>query len=230
MNDTEYDIFVLGNDCSKDWIEFSSDMVQWRLREWQASLGSRHYVLRCITQTWDSDAWWLPLHDLALYPCELDPDVDPDFESTYESYVFISSPGVSDAIYGRGSSAFSLSAAHNAMRQVGAHVAMTNASFSDATSGGGLDLYGDRRHCASRAGDTGIISLPRDPAILIITAPAWKCILDQQIMKKNNSNVWPLISPHSLSVACSPGGALSACDIGQSCIFVPTIESVTPDH
>lgn len=215
MNGTGYDILVLRNDCT-EWSELSSEMTQWRFREWQSSLGDRECAISCAPQTWDSDVWWLPPttpNDLAIYPFNLNPDVNPESQTVYESYVFISAQEVTDNLNGLGAS-FSLVAEHDRMMQAGAHLGMAVASDNAADERADLKQPG-QRHCAG-AGGNGIISVPMNPRILVLTLSAWKCMVKQTFVRRKHE----LVLAHSLSVSCSPGGSLGVCSIGQSCIFI----------
>jgi len=221
MNGTDYDLLVLRDDCIEGF-DLSSEMTRMRLKEWQASMGDREYVISCAQQTWNTDAWWLPPNapsDFAIYPPDLRPDSNPDSEVMYESYVFISAQGVADAReVGLGlSSSFSLAATHDSMHLAGAHIAMATAASYDAAAT--VCEQAELWQCARRrfpTGGTGVISLPRDPAILVMTPSAWNCIASHQIAHKE----FQWISPLPLSMSCSPSGSLSACGMGQSCIFV----------
>jgi hypothetical protein len=222
MNGTDYDLLVLRDDCMEGF-DLSSEMTRMRLEEWQASIGDREYVISCAQQTWNTDAWWLPPNapsDFAIYPPDLRPDSNPDSEVMYESYVFISAQGV---VAGAGemgsglSSSFSLAATHVSMHHAGAHIAMATAESRDAADT--VCEQPELGQCARgrfSTGGIGVISLPRDPAILVLTSSAWSCVASQQIAHKE----FQWISPLSLSMSCSPSGSLSACSMGQSCIFV----------
>lgn len=221
MNDTGYDLVVLRNDCDKDF-DLESGMTQWRLREFRAGQNHDDYVaLSCAEQTWDSSAWWLPPiapNDFAIYPSSLNPFEGQNSGKVYESYVFISAQGVVDYLNGHASS-FSLAATHDIMRRAGAHVAMAKTVSDNANNGGDWSQFHDR-HYTRKEGGVGIISLQRDPPILVLTPSTWICIVNQTIIQTELAGLRHGIMVHSLSMSCSPGGTLSACSLGQSCIDV----------
>jgi hypothetical protein len=212
MQNTEYDLLVLSNDCEED---FDDRPVGTRpkLQEGKSSLNGP-CIFDCRSQTWGTDYWWLPPalpSDAAFYPREMVEKLG------YESFVFISAQGVTDLINDLNSS-FSITAVHGEMVQAGAHVAMATASHDVTESGECLNEH-DERQCVGKGGGIGIPApVSGDSPIMVFTSPAWRCLVDRKFVMKGAHLV--SMSGYSKSVACTPGGVLSLCNIGQSCILL----------
>ena len=219
MQDTEYDLLVLSNECQVDF-DHQPIMTYPKLKEWVSSLNGGCMVF-CYSQTWDSasDVWWLPPvtpSDVVIYPGEMVQKLG------YESFVFISAQGVTDLMNDLNSS-FSMTAVHGEMMQAGAHVAMAAASYDAIESGECVNESDDRR-CVGKGGGIGVPApASGDSPIMVLTLPAWRCLVDRMLMHKlfaRDPSSGERVSRYSKSVACSPGGVLSLCNMGQSCIFL----------
>jgi hypothetical protein len=219
MQNTEYDLLVLSNNCEKD---FHNRPVETRpkIQEGKSSLNGP-CIFDCKSQTWDTDYWWLPPaspSDAAYYPGEMVEKLG------YESFVFISAQGVTDLINDLNSS-FSMADVHGEMMQAGAHVAMATASYrGNVTESSECLNEHDERQCVGKGGGIGIPApLSGDSPIMVFTPHAWRCLVDRMFVKKGAPGEdFRLVSmsAYSKSVACSPGGVLSLCNIGQSCIHL----------
>jgi hypothetical protein len=221
MQNTEYDLLLLSNDCEKDF-EFRPVGTRPKLQEGKSSL-NWPCIFHCESQTWDTDYWWLPPaspSDAAYYSGGMVEKL------RYGSFVFISAQGVTDLINDLNSS-FSITAVHGEMVQAGAHVAMATASYDvtyDVTESGECLNEHDERQCVGKGGGIGIPApVSGDSPIMVFTSPAWRCLVDRMFVKKGAPGEdFRLVSmsAYSKSVACSPGGVLSLCNIGQSCIHL----------
>jgi len=206
---------VLLNDCTQDF-EGQPVMTRPKLQGWISSLNGGCMV-GCESQTWDSDAWWLPPvldSDAVFYPGEMVEKLG------YESYVFISAQGVTDLMNDLKSS-FSIAAVYGEMMEAGAHVAMATISNDAIEVSEWCVSESDDRRCVEKGGDIGVPApVPVDSPIMIFTLAAWRCLVDRMLVHRGGSKSTPrpALSGYSKNVACSPGGVLSLCNIGQSCI------------
>ena len=214
--DTPYDIVVFSGDCG--WAvdpEWFTGITRWRLKELYESLdGLGSSVVGCTewpaqhvgpADSWS--AWFEKLHPEKLGL------------NRYQSLVLISPEGVHSLL------GFSLDRVRHSMWLAGAHVAMPSLSYSDdhddddVTGGSGRqqppEYYHNAGYCLRW---TGANSLPSDPPILVFTASAWECAWRK--LQNQHGDFIPILLPHLSSVICSPRGALSACDMGQSCLLV----------
>ena len=218
MKDTKYDLLVLLNDCIIDF-EGQPVMTRPKLQGWISSLNGGCMV-GCKSQTWDSDAWWLPPvldSDAVFYPEELVEKLG------YESYVFISAQGVTDLMNDLKSS-FSMAAVYGEMMEAGAHVAMTTTSYDAIEVSEWCVSESDDRRCVEKGGGIGVPApVSGDSPIMIFTLAAWRCLVDRMFVHKGAPGFdfnLESMAGYSKNVACSPGGVLSLCNIGQSCIFL----------
>lgn len=203
---TTYDILLLSSDCS--WVEHAfplTRLTQWRLREWLESLHGISSSLRCLelphTRAGPADTWpaWFDL----LEPGAM-------YLDRYRSLVLISQGWVQDL------TTFRLSRVWGSMQLAGAHVAMPSLIYDSDDACSIEKLRPEHQHDSSSCVRwTSGNSLPIDPPILVVTATAWECAW-KRLAQHNNI----LILPHLFSVLCSPRGALSACNMSQSCILV----------
>jgi len=207
---TPYDNLVLSSDCgwAKDPTHGLTRVMQWRLKSLYASLagtGSSVFCMERRVYTLEPCSVWGVLFGGFHF--------DPQFEdlSMYQSMVLISPGGVEDAME------FDLDGLRKSMWHAGAHVAIPSVLNSDDTAGRGeqqrvVEHDQDAGYCVRWTCGT---SLRCDPPIIVMTSSSWECMWRQLAAQKRS-----LISPHLASVLCSPRGALSACNMAQSCILV----------
>lgn len=224
--DTPYDMMVVfSGDCGS-WAagvdpEWFTGITRWRLEELYESLDGMGSSVVCTElpaqHVGPADSWstWFE----KLHPEKLG-------LNRYQSLVLISPEGVHSLI------GFSLDLMRDSMWLAGAHVAMPSLSYGDDDDAGDDDDVADgsgRRQSPEYYHDAGYClrwtggnSLPSEPPILVFTASAWECAWRNidAFRLGAESEQEPILVPHLSSVICSPRGALSACDMGQSCILV----------
>ena len=194
MREAAYDVVLLSEDC--DWTQRSFSAIDmWRTREFWPGLTA--HTLVCRKANVDSSReWWMPVllpEDLQLIK--------------YETVILLSMAGVVDVFD------FDFERFHRLMCEAGAHVAMS--SLAQGAGGGSLQLH--HQVPGHPVTWTDGMLLLQDPPIMAITTSAYECILHRLSVRGHQPMT---ISPNTLAVLCAPGGLLSTCNVGQSCVEV----------